>query len=88
MKVIDYLSIGINNLISLYDPDEVIINGPILNRIPALMDLLSTKVNSRLALDTKLSASKLTDMAPIYGGIAVIGSRYLNIEDLKLQSNY
>lgn len=87
-KVIDYLSIGINNLISSYDPDEVIINGMIFNRIPALIDLLSDKLNSRITKETKLSASKLTDMATIYGGIAVVGSRYLNIEDLKLQTGY
>lgn len=85
LKVIDYLSIGINNLISSYDPDEVIINGVLFNKIPALMQQLKEKLNSRITKETKLSASKLTEMAPIYGGIAVVGSRYLNIEDLKLQ---
>lgn len=87
IQVIDYLSVGINNLISSYDPDEVIINGTIFNRIPSLMNLLKSKLNSRITRETKLSASKLTDMAPIYGGIAVVGSRYLNIEDLKLQNS-
>lgn len=88
LKVIDYLSIGINNLISSYDPDEVIINGAIFNRIPSLIDVLSSKLTSRMTKETKLSASKLTDMAPIYGGIAVVGSRYLNIQELKLQAHY
>lgn len=87
-QVIDYLSVGINNLISSYDPDEVIINGMIFNRIPALLDLLTAKLNRRIAQDTKLSVSRLTDMATIYGGIAVVGSRYLNIEDLKLQGDH
>lgn len=82
--VIDYLSIGINNLIASYDPDEVIINSALFNHDPCLIEELKKRLNSRMTKETKLSVSKLTDKAILLGGIAVAASRYLNIENLKL----
>lgn len=84
LKVIDYLSVGINNLISSYDPDEVIINSALFNHDPCLIEELNKRLNSRITKETKLSVSKLTDKAILFGGIAVVASRYLNIENLKL----
>lgn len=84
LKVIDYLSVGINNLISSYDPDEVIINSALFNHDPCLINELNKRLNSRITKETKLSVSKLTDKAILFGGIAVVASRYLNIENLKL----
>ena len=84
LKVIDYLSVGINNLISSYDPDEVIINSALFNHDPCLINELNKRLNSRITKETKLSVSKLTDKAILLGGIAVAASRYLNIENLKL----
>ncbi|MRJ48408.1 ROK family protein [Fundicoccus ignavus] len=84
LKVIDHLSVGINNLISSYDPDEVIINSALFNHDPCLIEELNKRLNSRITKETKLSVSKLTDKAILLGGIAVAASRYLNIENLKL----
>lgn len=81
--VISYLSIGINNLITSFAPDEIIINNTFFNQIPSLVDLLKSKLNSRFSSETKLSVSKLKDKATLYGGIAVVTSDYLIIENLK-----
>ena len=84
---VDYLSVGINNLITSFDPDEIIINSMLFNKIPLLINLLSSKLKSRITKETKLSVSKLTDKATLYGGIAVVTSDYLCIENLKFLDN-
>ncbi|MBG9978521.1 ROK family protein [Ruoffia tabacinasalis] len=80
---LEYLSIGINNLISSFDPDEIIINSPLVNKIPELLSYIKDNLKSHLTKETKLSISCLTDKATVYGGIAVVSSSYLNIPDLK-----
>ena len=77
----------INNLITSFDPDEIIINSMLFNKIPLLINLLSSKLKSRITKETKLSVSKLTDKATLYGGIAVVTSDYLCIENLKFLDN-
>lgn len=80
---IEYLSIGINNLISSFDPDEIIINSPLFNQNPKFLIHLKENLRSRLTRETKLSVSKLTDKATVYGGLAIVNSAYLNILNLK-----
>lgn len=80
---IEYLSIGINNLISSFDPDEIIINSTLFNKKPELLNYLTGNLQGRLTNETTLSVSKLTNKATIFGGIAVVTSAYLNIENLK-----
>lgn len=80
---IEYLSIGINNLISSFDPDEIIINSTLFNKKPELLNYLTGNLQGSLTNETTLSVSKLTNKATIFGGIAVVTSAYLNIENLK-----
>lgn len=80
---IEYLSVGINNLISSFDPDEIIINSTLFNKKPELLNYLTNNLQGRLTKETVLSVSKLTNKATIYGGIAVVTSAYLNIDNLK-----
>lgn len=84
---IQYLSIGINNLISLYDPDEIIINSPLFIQIPELLTHLKESLHSQLFMDTELSISKLEDKATLYGGINLVSLSYLNIDNIKFLLN-
>lgn len=83
LKQIDYLSIGINNLISLLDPDEIIINNDLFHQRPELLDYLRNHLQSRLTKEVLLTVSSLTHKATIYGGVALVSSNYLNITRLK-----
>lgn len=80
---IQYLSIGINNLISLYDPDEIIINSPLFIKIPELLTHLKDSLHSQLFMDTDLSISTLEEKATIYGGINLVSLSYLSIDNIK-----
>lgn len=80
---IEYLSIGINNLISLMDPDEIIINSDLFHQRPELLEYLRNHLQSRLTNEVLLTVSSLAHKATIYGGIALVSSNYLNITQLK-----
>lgn len=83
LKHIEYLSVGINNLISLLDPDEIIINSDLFYQRPELLNHLKQHLQSRLTKEIALSVSKLGHQATVYGGIAFVSSQYLNIRRLK-----
>lgn len=68
---LEYLSIGINNLITSFDPDEIFINSPLVDKIPELLTFIRDNLRSHLTKETKLSISCLTDKATVYGEIAL-----------------
>lgn len=82
------LSVGINNIVTLYDPDVVIINSSVYRRIPALLTVVQEHLASRFAKNIYVQSSSLGNEATLYGGIALCCQNFLNIRQLKLHSIY
>ncbi|MCR5101083.1 MAG: ROK family protein [Butyrivibrio sp.] len=74
-----YISIGLNNIIKLYDPELIIINCDILAAIPdALEDILNiitTSGNKKC----KIQISTMLDKAILLGGVVVVRNNFLDI---------
>ncbi|WP_161980542.1 ROK family protein [Streptococcus sp. S784/96/1] len=83
-KKIWELSIGVNDLTMLYDPNLIIINSSIFQKNPELIAVLKAEVPSRFAQHLTISNSELGEMATLYGGAAKVISTFLGIENARL----
>ena len=80
---INLLSVGINNLSVLFDPDLVIINSSVYQKIPSLLDKLQQKMVSNFSKDIILQNSPLQNNATLLGGTIKVAQNFLNIDNLK-----
>ena len=78
-----YLSIGINNITSVFNQESLIINSPIYNELPELITLITEKLEGRITNNTYVSASTIGERAIVYGGVALACQNFLNINKLK-----
>lgn len=83
---VDFLSIGLNNVITFSDPKEVYINSSVYRKIPALLLALQQKLTSQFTKNTQIKNSLLGDQAPLYGGNVLIAKHFLNIDDLRFSA--
>lgn len=81
------LSIGINNVVNLYDPEIVIINSSLYFKIPPLVEIIQGELKSRFAKDVVIRNSRLGKKATLYGALAVTSQNFLNVKKLKLKIN-
>ncbi len=79
-----YLSIAVNNLTVIYDPDLVIINSSIYRQLPELIDILKTNLKGKFSSDTSVANSSLKRKATLFGGVAKSTQYFLNIKNLKM----
>ncbi|MGX6978896.1 ROK family protein [Vagococcus elongatus] len=79
----NYLSIGINNLSSLYDPEIVVINSSVYQKIPELIDYLNKNLVSRFTRDVIVMNSPLQSSATLLGAVTKSAQNFLNIQNLK-----
>lgn len=78
------LSIGINNIVTLYDPEVVIINSSLYREIPTMIELVKQQIESHFSKDIIIKNSSLENKATLYGCIAINAQRFLNVQKLKL----
>lgn len=78
------LSIGINNILTIYDPEVVVINSSVYRNNPALLTMINEHLTSRFARNVQIQNSQLGSQATLFGGIALCCQSYLNIKELKL----
>lgn len=81
---IELLSIGINNISMIYDPEVVIINSSIYQKIPELITSLNSQINNTYLSNLIIRNTTLEDKAILLGGIALASQNFLNIKNLKL----
>ncbi len=83
---VEFLSIGLNNVITFSDPEEVFINSSVYRKIPALLHALQQKLTSQFTKKTRIKNSQLGDQAPLFGGNVLVAKHFLNISDLRFAS--
>lgn len=87
MEIIDrnayYLSIGINNISTIFNQETLIINSPLYNLMPELVDLVTEKLDGRISRNSFITSSQIGERAIVYGGVALACQNFLNINQLK-----
>ncbi|WP_165005137.1 MULTISPECIES: ROK family transcriptional regulator [unclassified Enterococcus] len=83
-KNAELLSIGINNMIMMYDPDVIVINSSLYQKIPEMTDHVNDALTSRFTRDTLVRTTRLEGNAILFGALAITAQHFLNIRKLKL----
>ncbi|NEF85393.1 ROK family protein [Ligilactobacillus murinus] len=81
-----YLAIGVNNTIMLYAPELVILNSALTKKIPEFVTMIQNNLKNQFAKEVNVINSPISWNPAIYGAIAFSIQRFLNIEQLKLDS--
>lgn len=79
------LSIGINNLITIYDPEMIIINSSVYSKIPTAIDYIKQNLTNRLAKNITIVSSELGQHSTLLGGNILATQHFLNITALKFR---
>lgn len=82
-----YLSIAVNNLAVIYEPDLVVINSSIYSQIPELIQILKGELKGKFSHGTPVINSSLKKKATLFGGVAKSTQNFLNIQNLKMNPN-
>lgn len=84
-KFIKYMSVGINNILNVYNPDIVIINSSFTIFFPGLTKLIEQSLKSKMNSFIYILPSSLQDSSILLGGICVVIKHFLGIRTLTLQ---
>lgn len=83
-QFIKYLSIGLNNIINLYNPETLVINSEILQMYPNVIDKIEDSLVSSVSQYRKLVLSDLGNKACGLGACALAIQRFLEVPELLL----
>ena len=79
-----YMAIAINNLLNTFNPEVLILNSRIINRMPWRLDHIRRRITGRTCSQLPLFASGLQEQAALLGGISLCTIDYLGLHSLDL----
>ena len=85
---IDYTSIGINNILNIFNPDIIIINSSVTTYLPNIIDKIKGSISNRMSKFINIVPTTLQDNSILLGGAYVVTKNFLKIDNLVLGSKY
>ncbi|MFS0820532.1 ROK family protein [Bacillus sp. 1P02SD] len=79
-----YLSIGLNNMINMYNPDTIVLDGEILRLFPDSIKKIEEHLNSSIIHYRQLSVSTFGKKAVQMGACAIAIKRFLGVPMINL----
>lgn len=83
-KFIEHLSIGLNNVINLYNPETVVLNSEVLKIHPNAVSQIRHHLHSSVSQYRELEVSSLGREASVLGACALGAQKFLNIPEISL----
>lgn len=84
-KMIKYLAVGIQNIVTMYNPKVIVINSEISRLIPDFTQKVKTSLSSFIGKDIQIKQSVLGEEAILYGCAVITISRFLEIPYFNLK---
>ncbi|MFT4245112.1 MAG: ROK family transcriptional regulator [Micrococcaceae bacterium] len=81
----EFLSIGINNIIMMYNPEIIIINSSLCRAIPQMIEIINQYLKSQFSREIEVKNTLLGDYATLYGGVSVSCQEFLRVKGLKFK---
>lgn len=78
-QFIQYMVIAVNNLITTYNPEVIIINSRITNQVDGIVDQIKEQLLYKGQGKIIIKASKLDRQATLLGGAELISARFLGL---------
>lgn len=79
----NYLSIGINNIVALYDPEIIVINSSVYQKIPEMLTWIKEGLTPNITKSLEIINSPLQSNATLLGATIKSVQEFLNINNLK-----
>ncbi|WP_167955752.1 ROK family transcriptional regulator [Anaerosporobacter faecicola] len=79
-QFVRYMSICVNNVLNMFNPDLIIINSHFTTLNPELIDRINKKLTSRINNYQKIAPSVLQDSSVLLGGISVTVRSFLGVD--------
>ncbi|MBX0356845.1 ROK family transcriptional regulator [Halobacillus sp. Nhm2S1] len=83
----DYLAIGLNNIINIFNPETIILNGDILNKNPHIIKEIEDRLKSRMNNYSQIVPSCLGKNAGALGGSVVSLREFYGVNRINLTTN-
>jgi predicted NBD/HSP70 family sugar kinase len=80
------LSVGVNNIIMMAAPEIVVINSSVIRKVPAIIPMIEQQLNNRFAAGVVIRNTTLQEKSTLFGGLAFVIQKFLNIQELKLKT--
>lgn len=80
----DYLAIGLNNIINIFNPETIILNGHLLNHCPQTIALIEKNLHSRMNNYKQIVPSELGKHACSLGGGMIALKEFFGVHRLNL----
>ena len=84
-QFVTYMTIAINNVLTCYNPEIIVINSRFTSHFPELIPQITKNLNSRMHSYESIVASSLGDSSILLGGISVGLQHFLGISKLNLR---
>lgn len=81
-----YMAICINNVLTCYNPDLIIINSSFTIYCPGLVEAIQTQLTNRMSECVQLVPSALQDSSILLGGISVCIKKFLDLSHINIRS--
>ena len=81
-QFIKYLSIGLNNIINLYNPESLVLNSELLRLYPNAIQKIESNLTSSMSNYHELTISELGNEACVMGACALAIQRFLDVPEL------
>ncbi|WP_101842789.1 ROK family transcriptional regulator [Halobacillus sp. Marseille-P3879] len=88
-RYLTYLGIGLNNIVNIFNPQRIVLNGAIINENPIFIREVKKKLISKMNSYEEIRFSHLGEYACAIGGAAYAIKKYLNVNTLNfVKYNY
>ncbi|MFT3985100.1 MAG: ROK family transcriptional regulator [Lachnospiraceae bacterium] len=87
-QFVKYLSVGMNNLLNIFNPDVIVINCSFTMYIPDLITKIEAQLKNRMNKYCTLVPSGLQDISILLGGVCVCINRFLGVDYLEPNSTF
>ena len=87
-QFIQYMSVGINNLLNTFNPEVIVINSVFTMNLPDVIPKIQASLKNRMSNHCTLVPSGLQDSSILLGGVCVCMKQFLGIHALSLDSKY
>ncbi|UOQ44228.1 ROK family transcriptional regulator [Halobacillus salinarum] len=80
------LSYGLNNIINIFNPQRIVLNGALINKNPNVVEEIKNKLHSKINNYEEIRISQLGESACAMGGAAFVLKDYFNLQTLDFLS--
>ncbi len=83
-QFITYMSVGINNLLNIFNPEAIVINSSFTMYLPNVIPQIQAALKNRMNKHCTIVPSGLQDSSILLGGVCVCMKKFLGVEALDL----